>query len=80
MKGYLPMNKENKRRFAPITTSALGAVSLGIIVKNYVKQKSERVSILQKLKDAEQKLYNDGWSRAKEIESIKKEVHNKILQ
>lgn len=74
------MNKKNKRSFAPITTSVLGIASLGIIVKNYVQQKSERESVLQKLKNAERKLYNDGWSRAKEIEAIKKEVHKKTLQ
>lgn len=72
------MDKKNK--LAPITTGLLGAVSLGIIVRNYMQQKSERESVLQKLKNAERKLYNDGWSRAQEIDGIKKEVHKKVLQ
>lgn len=78
MKGYLQMSRKNKASFISVAT---GALALGWVARSYrskVKQKSDYESILQKLRNAEQKLYNDGLTRANEIDLIKKEVQEKV--
>lgn len=72
------MTRKSKFSFISVAT---GALALGWMGKDYnskVKQKSDHEPILQKLKDAEQKLYDDGLMRANEIDLIKKEVQEKV--
>lgn len=76
MKGQLQMDKKNKRLYLPVIAGALG---LGWGVKAYINKikLGDHESLLQKIKNAEQKLYQDGLQRANELDLIKKEVKTK---
>ncbi|WP_249872595.1 hypothetical protein [Oceanobacillus saliphilus] len=75
------METINGKRNVPMIVSAVGGITLGWFIKNYLskqRQLEEHQSIVERLKEFERQLYEDGQKRAKAIESIQEEVTNKI--
>ncbi|MGJ9460339.1 hypothetical protein [Oceanobacillus sp. CF4.6] len=69
-------NKEN----ASLIAGAIGGLTIGWVVKTYLsnqQQLEEHRSVIQRLKDFENHLYEDGKKRANVIEGIKQEVNRK---
>lgn len=74
------MDRTNK---SLIAVSAVSGALLGWVVKQSVSKRQERVDykpFLERVKNRERNFYAEGRKRAKEIESIKQEVHHKIEQ
>ncbi|WP_087975104.1 hypothetical protein [Oceanobacillus rekensis] len=73
--------ESNKKGNASLIAGALGGISVGWIMKSYLskqQQLEEHRSIIQRVKDFESKLYEDGKKRANVMEDIKQEVHRKV--
>jgi hypothetical protein len=71
----------NKKGNTSLIAGALGGITIGWIMKSYLskqQQLEEYRSIIQRLKDFESKLYEDGKIRANVLEDIKQEVHRKV--
>ncbi|UJL46593.1 hypothetical protein KFZ58_01060 [Virgibacillus sp. NKC19-16] len=74
------MDRTNK---SLIAVSAVSGALLGWVVKQSVSKRQERVDykpFVERVKNRERNFYAEGRKRAKEIESIKQEVHHKIEQ
>jgi hypothetical protein len=71
------MNKKSNLGYLPVIAGALG---LGWIVKKYTTKikKRDGITVFQKIKNAEQKLYQDGLNRANQLDSIKTEIQTKV--
>lgn len=79
MKGKPLMDMKRKVGYLPVIAGSLG---IGWVVKKYrnkIKQEDYE-SPLEKIKNAEQKLYRDGLKRANELDLIKQEVQTKIKE
>lgn len=64
-----------------LIAGAIGGISLGWMLKTYISRKQsleEYESVWQRLKNFEQKVYEDGMKRAYQIEHIKNEVQQKL--
>ena len=73
------MNKKrSKIGYLPIVG---GALAFGWFVKNFQsKAQGNDESLFQKIKNAEQKLYQDGLKRANELDLIKNEIQIKVMK
>lgn len=77
VKGKPLMDMKRKLGYLPVIA---GSLAVGWVVKNYrdkIKQEDYE-SPLEKIRNAEQKLYRDGLKRANELELIKQEVQTKM--
>lgn len=66
-----------------MVSSALSGALIGWVVKQSVSKRQERVDykpLVERLKNRERNFYAEGRRRARDIESIKQEVHQKIDQ
>ncbi|WP_067730357.1 hypothetical protein [Oceanobacillus damuensis] len=75
------METNPKKGNASLIASAVGGVTLGWLLKNYVSKQQkleEHQSVLQRIKQFEKRLYEDGQKRAYDIENIKREVKSRI--
>lgn len=71
----------NKRGNTFLIAGALGGVTIGWVMKSYLskqQQLEEHRSIIQRLKDFENKLFEDGKKRANVVKDIKEEVNHKV--
>jgi len=71
-----------KKGNASLIAGVVGGMALGWFFKNYLstqQQLEEHRSLVQKVKDFEQKVYEDGKKRSDTIESIKQEVTSRTI-
>lgn len=75
------MSRKNLRSQAMIATSAAVGASLGWLVSSYLLKKRslyEYRSPLERVKDFEKQLYEDGYQKANDLQGIRQEVENQI--
>lgn len=74
------MDRKNK---CFMVSSVLSGALIGWVVKQSISKRQERVDyqpFVERIKSRERNFYAEGRKRAKQIESIKQEVHHKIEQ
>jgi hypothetical protein len=80
MKVHFRMNTNNSELVIPAVIAGLlgGAVLAFVDNKATGRLKEEKPSIIERFKQAENKLYIDGMERANQIEEIKREVDQTV--
>jgi len=75
------MSRKNLRAQAMIATSAAIGASLGWMASSYlVKRRSlvEYQTPIERIKDFEKQLYEDGYQKANDLQGIRQAVENRI--
>ncbi|WP_152657770.1 hypothetical protein [Oceanobacillus sp. CFH 90083] len=73
----------NKGYQTGIVISSIAGAVLGWAASSYVEKKrnlEENTSLLTRLRDFEQRLYQDGFQKSTELQEIRQEVENKIAE
>lgn len=75
------MASNQKKGNTSLIVGAIGGIACGWFVKNYLstqQQLEEHRSLLQKVKDLQHKVYEDGKKRYDTLDSIKQDVNNHL--